>query len=532
MRGVALLSEKLSLRVEEANSFIDFSFNSINRALGRGSAAILESPERSWLWKFQQAGELDNDPSWQTTEYCACAHLAARCKRQKLKSNVEELSAAAAECHHLHSAHDWDPVKCQDGSWHYPGSQEAEYSAHLAFTIAVALSWWVVRMGIFPLPIPQQLQPLEAGSRLQWADRRQECYRHELMPQIAQRLCLRPPSQPLPEWFPAEWAAPHAASRTTTQLRQQLEKDLQLQGPKRRFAYTIFNWQEDMVSITGAAPEKFKVSLWRPPEEMRTLRGRRRAEAYRSWLQGQEELKHLVDDLQGRRLVCSCTSSEGCLVEELQKYYLEVKVNEAVPPVYVGQGCPQGKYCSTCWSSPFRPHVDGTPSQCVMKYARWLQSGEHEAVALLGRLQELAGVQLVCDCQAGVPCHAELLVQLANSASTLAKFAQQQLRPQPLYTYYLLSPAAQMFAPVPVRFPQEAFCKAIRKLFPQEWTADWRPPIVEDILNSEPFTIFPQWLDDNDQDSASPLPPAALSTVAKSLRAVTEQNQRGSQQRP
>ena len=185
VRGVALLSEKLSLRVKEANSFIDFSFNSINRALGRGSAAVLESPERSWLWQFQQAIELDNDPSWQATEYCACAHLAARCKRQKLKSNVEELSAAAAECHHLHSAHDWDPVKCQDGSWHYPGSQEAEYSAHLAFTIAVALSWWVVRMGIFPLPIPPQLQPLEAGSRLQWADRRKSA--------IAMSLCRRWP---------------------------------------------------------------------------------------------------------------------------------------------------------------------------------------------------------------------------------------------------------------------------------------------------------------------------------------------------
>ena len=160
--------------------------------------------------------------------------LSSRSSVQAAGSQVQCRGAQHRSCRlsSLALGHDWDPVQCQDGSWHYPGSQEAEYSAHLAFTIAVALSWWVVRLGIFPLPIPQRLQPLEAGSRLQWADRQQECYRQDLMPQVAQRLCLRPPSPPLPEWFPAEWAAPLAASRATTNLRQQLEKDLQLQGPK------------------------------------------------------------------------------------------------------------------------------------------------------------------------------------------------------------------------------------------------------------------------------------------------------------
>ena len=145
----------------------------------------MESPDRSWLWQFEQAIDLDNDPSWQADAYCACAHLAARCKRQILKSNVQELHIVEAQCHHIHSSHDWDPMQCQDGSWHYPGSSEEEYSAHLALNIAVALSWWVVRAGIFPLPMPPQLPPLEAGSRMKWADRQRACFREQLMLMVA-----------------------------------------------------------------------------------------------------------------------------------------------------------------------------------------------------------------------------------------------------------------------------------------------------------------------------------------------------------
>ena len=261
---------------------------------------------------------------------------------------------------------------------------------------------------------------------------------------------------------------------------------------------------------------------------LRRLRGRSRKIAYGQWLRRRPRLAAIIEDLGGRRLVCSCTSKEGCLVEELQRYYEEAKVSQAPTVVYAGQGCPKHKCRKSRWSPPFKPHVDGTPSQCVIKNARWLLSDAPEAKELIAGLPELLGKQLVCDCEAGEPCHVEMLTWLANTAGARSLCGAKQFRHQALHNYcqFIQSPA-QFFAPVPVKFPQEGFCKAIRKLFRQKWTEEWKPPVLEDIISGPPFTTYFTWLEDNEHDSSSPQPPAVLSKVAKSLRAVTEQNQRG-----
>eukprot|EP00972_Heterocapsa_arctica_P008719 1278444-Heterocapsa_arctica.AAC.1 len=61
-----------------------------------------------------------------------------------MESNVPELRVLAAKCQHTHAADEWKPFWHGSG-WSYPSSGEAEYTADLAFAVAVALSWWAAR---------------------------------------------------------------------------------------------------------------------------------------------------------------------------------------------------------------------------------------------------------------------------------------------------------------------------------------------------------------------------------------------------
>lgn len=97
--------------------------------------------------------------------------------------------------------------------------------------------------------------------------------------------------------------------------------------------------------------------------------------------------------------------------------------------VYVGRG--------SLWGNPFVVGVDGDVEKCIALYRRWL-SGEisdedtefrHELKARgmpfsqvwLGkylvwteRLDKLRGKDLMCWCKEGEPCHADVLIELAN----------------------------------------------------------------------------------------------------------------------
>ena len=55
VRGLPGLRPDLQHRVEQANSFVDFTWECIHEALPRNRAAAIESPACSWLWQFDQA---------------------------------------------------------------------------------------------------------------------------------------------------------------------------------------------------------------------------------------------------------------------------------------------------------------------------------------------------------------------------------------------------------------------------------------------------------------------------------------------
>ena len=49
---------------------------------------------------------------------------------------------------------EWTPVQV-DGVTVYPSAEEAEYSASLPLSIAIAVSWWAARMGYAVMAIPK-----------------------------------------------------------------------------------------------------------------------------------------------------------------------------------------------------------------------------------------------------------------------------------------------------------------------------------------------------------------------------------------
>ena len=64
----------------------------------------------------------------------------ARCKQQRLRRNIQEIADwPVLECHHLHRADEWEPWIDDEGQTVYPSKEEAEYTAPLAFAIAVSV---------------------------------------------------------------------------------------------------------------------------------------------------------------------------------------------------------------------------------------------------------------------------------------------------------------------------------------------------------------------------------------------------------
>lgn len=64
----------------------------------------------------------------------------ARCKHQALRHNLEEIQQwPPANCHYVHDPQEWTPNTSSDKRV-YPSKEEVEYTAVLAFAIAVSAS--------------------------------------------------------------------------------------------------------------------------------------------------------------------------------------------------------------------------------------------------------------------------------------------------------------------------------------------------------------------------------------------------------
>jgi Domain of unknown function (DUF4326) len=65
------------------------------------------------------------------------------------------------------------------------------------------------------------------------------------------------------------------------------------------------------------------------------------------------------------------------------------------------------------WGNPYRVGVDGNRAQCAYRYRTALEMDELPFSADDVR-RELAGADLACWCPPGEPCHADVLLEVAN----------------------------------------------------------------------------------------------------------------------
>ena len=62
------------------------------------------------------------------------------------------------------------------------------------------------------------------------------------------------------------------------------------------------------------------------------------------------------------------------------------------------------------WGNPFKVGVYGTRRACFLRYSVWVQ--HHPKLS--AELHELRGHNLGCWCRPSDPCHADVLLELAN----------------------------------------------------------------------------------------------------------------------
>ena len=78
------------------------------------------------------------------------------------------------------------------------------------------------------------------------------------------------------------------------------------------------------------------------------------------------------------------------------------------------------------------------------------------------------------------------------------------------------------------RWPQWGLDAAIRGLFPTEWTQGIPMPVLDAIVNSPPFTTFPEFLERQQLDADGHPGPTIMTNYTRGQRHLAEGNQRGS----
>eukprot|EP00438_Fugacium_kawagutii_P003624 Skav224194 [mRNA] locus=scaffold939:277414:285540:+ [translate_table: standard] len=74
---------------------------------------------------------------------------------------------------------------------------------------------------------------------------------------------------------------------------------------------------------------------------------------------------------------------------------------------------------------------------------------------------------------------------------------------------------------------QESIVLAFRKLFPAAWFDDFQFGMIEDLVNSPPFSCYPEWLASQGEAWDGPLTPHLASGVTRQLSRIGEGNQVG-----
>ena len=190
--GIPDLPMADQLRISKDNLACSFVLTELQALADRGGGSVRENPLRSLHWELTQEKQMMATGLWQDTVYSACCFMGARCKAQRLRHNIDEIASwPDLQCHHTHAADEWQPY-LQDGQRVFPSREDAEYTASLAFGIAVSASWWAARMGLAKLHVPRFPFVETTGRREHWLHIDPRALREWAMAPTAVCLGLRP----------------------------------------------------------------------------------------------------------------------------------------------------------------------------------------------------------------------------------------------------------------------------------------------------------------------------------------------------
>jgi hypothetical protein len=293
--GLPGLTPQEQQRVDKDNRVCRFLLELAAEAPALGQANVRENPLNSYHWLDPAEVEMQESGAWQDTIYDACVFAGARRKRQKLRHNVDELSALPSlKCCHIHSKDEWTPWMAEGGQWTYPSAEESEYTASLAFTIAVAVSWWAARTGVAKLRV-HRMPPLEtAGDRRGWLSMDPRALREWAMAPLAISLGLTPPKQDNPYGVPKRWSA----AELLQEVGKVLPADHVYVGPGHHsHRWPTTKWKSDFL----------------PGRDGSVLQCLAR---YTQQLQV-SSLQNSLSELQGYTLVCDCAMGSPCHADVL-----------------------------------------------------------------------------------------------------------------------------------------------------------------------------------------------------------------------
>lgn len=81
------------------------------------------------------------------------------------------------------------------------------------------------------------------------------------------------------------------------------------------------------------------------------------------------------------------------------------------------------------WGNPFKVGAvcTETPEKAVAMFRKWLSDDRDGRLLALAAKRELRGKNLACWCRPGTPCHADVLLDLANADAQAPKAAPKDL---------------------------------------------------------------------------------------------------------
>ena len=116
--GLPGLSSRDARRVKVDNEACAFVRQQIQLHRARGGASLRENPQNIFDWFLPTELDMWSKGHWQDFDYDACVFQGARCKRQRLRHNIEEIDMkVAVQCRHIHSKEEWKPFLV-DGKRH------------------------------------------------------------------------------------------------------------------------------------------------------------------------------------------------------------------------------------------------------------------------------------------------------------------------------------------------------------------------------------------------------------------------------